>query len=346
MKKLLLILLLILPFTVKAETKIDVYYGKECPYCQKESQFLKVLKKQLGSNIDINKYEVWHSKKNETLMNKVKDKFKDEGGVPYVVIGNKSFIGYNDEIGSNIKKTILNNLKKSNTLNLPLLGKTNVKKTSSLKITLASAISDSVSLGSLWVMLVLTGILISIYNNKKRLILGSIFALVSAVTYMIMSITNLSFTLDQTTFIRSFISICLIIIGAIIIDAYMKINIPKKSILQKFQELFGKKQMIFYALGISITSIIISLALVNQAGSLPTLFKIALDIQNISKINIILYFIIYLIMSFIMLIVLNKIIKELIIENTIGTYNRLISGIILLICAGTLLFIPSLFMFA
>ena len=208
--------------------------------------------------------------------------------------------------------------------------------------------SDAINLGSLWIMLFLFGILLSVYNKKKRFILGSIFVLTSKLTYAILGLSGAEFTINQTAFIRSFISIIAIIIAGVSIDAYMKINIPKKSILQKLQELFGKKQMIIYAISIIITSVIATFALVNQANSSPALFKTVLEIQNVAGIsyalNIILYYLAYLITSLILFMVINVIVKEIFIENTIGTYNRLIAGIVMLVVAALILFIPNIFM--
>ena len=164
----------------------------------------------------------------------------------------------------------------------------------------------------------------------------------------ILCFTNAEFTINQTTFIRSFVSIVAIIIAAISIDAHMKINIPKKSTLQSLQETFNKKQMFVYAISIIITSVIATFTLVNQAHSSPTLVKTALEIQNITGVTyamyMILYFLMYLLVSIILFAVVNTIIKELIIENTIGTYNRLIAGIVMLVAAAILLFVPSIFM--
>ena len=222
------------------------------------------------------------------------------------------------------------------------------KEANAAATAVTEGMSDAINLGSLWVILFLGGILLSVYNKKKRWILGGIFVLTSTITYMILALTNVEFTINQTTFIRSFISIMCIIIAAISIDAHLKINIPKKSFLQILQELFGKKQMLLYAVSIIITSVIASFTLVNQANSSPALFKTLLEIQNIEGISyamhIILYFLAYLITSLILFSVLNTIIKELIIENTIGTYNRLIAGIVILVAAFILLYFPGAFM--
>ena len=369
----LLTLLLILPFTkVKAEADVNVFYGEDCPFCAREEKFLKVLKSELGDNLNIQMYEVWNNDENSELLSSVQAALNNtDDGVPFVVIGNKTFSGYNDSIAEDIKKTIFDNLKNPKvnivelikndepvptntslntdpTIHFTILGDTNVKETSTATIAVTEGMSDAINLGSLWVMLFLSCIMLCVYNKKKRWILGGIFVLTSTITYAILTFINAEFTISQTTFIRSFVSIIAIIIAAISIDAHMKINIPKKSILQSFQETFGKKQMLVYAISIIITSVIASFTLVNQVHSSPALVKTALEIQNITGgayvMYMALYFFMYLLVSLILLAVVNTIIKELIIENTIGTYNRLIAGIVMLIASAILLFAPSIFM--
>lgn len=370
----LLTLFLILPFTkVNAEeVTVNVFYGNGCPHCAKEDKYLNVLKQELKDNIEIKKYEVWDNKENNELLKKVRTTLNDENeGVPFVVIGNEYFNGYNDDIAKDIKKTIFDNIKQNSldvvdliknnkvvptdvslktnpTIHFSIMKNQDAKEVNAAATAVTEGMSDAINLGSLWVILFLGGILLSVYNKKKRWILGGIFVLTSTITYMILALTNVEFTINQTTFIRSFISIMCIIIAAISIDAHLKINIPKKSFLQILQELFGKKQMLLYAVSIIITSVIASFTLVNQANSSPALFKTLLEIQNIEGISyamhIILYFLAYLITSLILFSVLNTIIKELIIENTIGTYNRLIAGIVILVAAFILLYFPGAFM--
>lgn len=370
----LLTLFLILPFTKAqaAEVNVNVFYGEDCPFCARQEQFLKVLKSELGDNLNIQRYEVWHNDENSELLSNVRTALNNtDDGVPFVVIGNKAFTGYTDSIAEDIKNAIFDNLKNPNvnivelikngqpvptntstntdpTIHFTILGDTNVKETSAATIAVTEGMSDAINLGSLWVMLFLAGIMLCVYNKKKRWLLGGIFVLTSSITYAILTFTNTEFTINQTTFIRSFVSIIAIIIAAISIDAHMKINIPKKSILQSLQETFGKKQMLVYAISIIITSVIATFTLVNQVHSSPALVKTALEIQNITggtyTMYMALYFFMYLLVSLILLAVVNTIIKELIIENTIGAYNRLIAGIVMLVAAAILLFVPSIFM--
>ena len=376
MKKILFILtlILILPFSkVQAkEVSVTLFWGDGCPHCAEEEKYLDTLKQELGDNLNITKYEVWNNKENNELLTKVRNALNDDNdGVPFLVIGNKHFTGYTEDMSKEIKKAIFDNLKqnylnivdlvkngeeiptsmilKENpTIHFSLLGNVDAKEVNTTSLALTEGMSDAINLGSLWIMLFLFGILLSVYNKKKRFILGSIFVLTSTLTYAIFGLSGAEFTINQTAFIRSFISIIAIIIAGVSIDAHMKINIPKKSFLQKLQELFGKKQMIIYAISIIITSVIATFALVNQANSSPALFKTVLEIQNVAGIsyalNIILYYLAYLITSLILFMVINVIVKEIFIENTIGTYNRLIAGIVMLVVAALILFIPNIFM--
>ena len=376
MKKILFILtlILILPFSkVQAkETSVTLFWGDGCPHCAEEEKYLDVLKQELGDNLNITKYEVWNNKENNELLTKVRNVLNDDNeGVPFLVIGNKYFTGYTEDMAKEIKKAIFDNLKQNHlnivdlvkkgeeiptsmtlnenpTIHFSLLGNVDAKEVNTTSLALTEGMSDAINLGSLWIMLFLFGILLSVYNKKKRFILGSIFVLTSTLTYAIFGLSGAEFTINQTAFIRSFISIIAIVIAGVSIDAHMKINVPKKSFLQKLQELFGKKQMIIYVISIIITSVIVTFALVNQANSSPALFKTVLEIQNVVGIgytlNMILYYLLYLITSLILFMVINVIVKEIFIENTIGTYNRLIAGIVMLVVAALILFIPNIFM--
>ncbi len=339
MKKILLLILLLIPFNVKAESSVTLFYGKECPYCQREEEQLKILKYQLKDNLKINKYEVWHNKKNNELLSKTREKFNDEEtGVPYIVIKSKHYTGYNEQIFKDVKQTILDDLK-SSSISMPLIGK--VDKNNVKKVSFISGLLDGINLNSLWIILFLSGIMLCIYNNKKRVILSNIFMISSFITYMLFILSNIEFSIWQTMIIRSLIAIVAILIGAVAIDAYLKIKVPKKSILQMFESLFKKNGMKIYLFFIIIVGIISTFALVNSSASTPLLLKILTD--N-SVLSIILYGFGYLIINLICVNVLNLIIKELIMENTIGTYSRLISGIIMIVSALIVLYIPSIFM--
>lgn len=89
--------------------KITIYFfhGDGCPHCAEEWEKLEELSVAYGNYIEIKDYEVWKNSSNNDLMLKAKDKFSvTRAGVPFTVIGDKYFMGYNGAIGREIEETI------------------------------------------------------------------------------------------------------------------------------------------------------------------------------------------------------------------------------------------------
>lgn len=90
--------------------KVKIYFfrGEGCPHCAEAEEFFDSIKDEYGEYYTIVDYETWYNTENADLLQKV-GKARDEeiSGVPYILIGNKSWNGYssdmNDEIISTIK---------------------------------------------------------------------------------------------------------------------------------------------------------------------------------------------------------------------------------------------------
>lgn len=112
MKKILSLivaLILLVPFAVKADDKIKVYifHGDGCPHCEEAFEFFEELEKDEPGLFELIKFEVWNNEDNHNLMQKVAEKFNEEAsGVPYIIIGEKTFHGYTEAIGEDIANTI------------------------------------------------------------------------------------------------------------------------------------------------------------------------------------------------------------------------------------------------
>lgn len=80
-----------------SRTNIYLFYSDTCAHCAAEEVFLKKILPKYP-NIDLKKYEVTHSKNNVNLLIKVADKLNVEAnGVPFLVVGDKSHIGYSED---------------------------------------------------------------------------------------------------------------------------------------------------------------------------------------------------------------------------------------------------------
>lgn len=103
---------LILPVSnVSAKEKINVYIfrGEGCPHCEEALKFFDSIEEEYGQYYSLKQYEVWNDQDNATLMNKVASELNEEAsGVPYIVIGKKTFSGYATSYDDQIKSAIKN----------------------------------------------------------------------------------------------------------------------------------------------------------------------------------------------------------------------------------------------
>ena len=89
--------------------KINVYFfwGNGCPHCEQTKKFFDSIENTYGKYYNLVDFEVWENEGNAEIMEEVGETLNEEAdGVPYLVIGNKSFIGFSDEIGIEIKQEI------------------------------------------------------------------------------------------------------------------------------------------------------------------------------------------------------------------------------------------------
>lgn len=124
LKYVLLILLavLVLPFTVFADgeeeteaveenKKVTVYFfrGQGCSHCAEAEEWFNSIQEEHGYKYEIKDYETWYNEDNSALMKKVAKVRGEEDtatGVPYIIIGDKSWIGFTDEYKDQIIEKI------------------------------------------------------------------------------------------------------------------------------------------------------------------------------------------------------------------------------------------------
>lgn len=112
--KLLLVvgLLLFIFRTVCAQSSgVDLYffYGQGCPHCTQAEVFLKQLKNQYP-RLNIFSSEVFYNQNNRTVylaMARAYGLNLADIQVPVIYVGEKSFVGFNDYIGSQIRNEVL-----------------------------------------------------------------------------------------------------------------------------------------------------------------------------------------------------------------------------------------------
>jgi len=97
------------------KNKVNVYMfrGNGCSHCHEFLEYLSSIIDNYGKYINVVTYEVWENQDNAALMEKVAEKFEEEAsGVPYIVIGEKTFSGYSSSMNEEIQNLIKEEYKK------------------------------------------------------------------------------------------------------------------------------------------------------------------------------------------------------------------------------------------
>jgi len=93
----------------ESDDKVNVYIfrGKTCWHCLDEISWLSSQVKEYGKYFNIRTFEVWGNKDNSKLMTTVaKHLGETASGVPYTIIGKKTYSGFSATTGSEMLKEI------------------------------------------------------------------------------------------------------------------------------------------------------------------------------------------------------------------------------------------------
>lgn len=382
--KLILFLLLIIPtstlalsknyndyvgkyYDIKNDDKVNIYlfYSKICPHCQKEEKYFETLKEKYQDKINIYTYEVTENKTNNEIMKSLKKELKENSqGVPFTIIGSKTFLGYDESFNERIENTIDSYLNENTTTDniytIPILGKVEAKNTSIILIAIILGFIDGFNPCAMWILLLLINMCISIKDKKKMLIVCLTFIITSGIIYFL-SMLGIGFILDLTTiaYIRNIIAILAIVLGIYNLYTYIKTRKEtgchvvkkekRKTIITKINNILNNKNTLLMFGGTIILAT--SVNLIEMACSLgfPTIFLEILSINNIHgflKITyLLIYILFYLIDDIVVLFLSIKAFEAKGISTKYNKYVHLIGGIIMVLMGILLIFKPEWIMF-
>ena len=81
----------------KDKLNVYIFWGEGCPHCKHLAEFLGEKQSEIGDKISLYTFEVWKDKNNLAFL-KSFGKFLGENpkGVPYIIIGNKTYSGFSE----------------------------------------------------------------------------------------------------------------------------------------------------------------------------------------------------------------------------------------------------------
>lgn len=354
-------------YNIKNDEKVNIYlfYSKICPHCQKEEKYFETLKEKYQDKINIYTYEVTENKTNNEIMKSLKKELKENSqGVPFTIIGSKTFLGYDESLNERIENTIESyldeNTKTDNTYTIPILGKIEGKNASIILIAIILGFIDGFNPCAMWILLLLINMCISIKDKKKMLIVCLTFIITSGIIYFL-SMLGIGFILDLTTisYIRNIIAILAIILGIYNLYTYLKTRKQtgchvvkkekRKTIITKINNILNNKNTLLMFGGTIILAT--SVSLVEMACSLgfPTIFLELLSINNIHSFlkvtYLLIYILFYLIDDIVVLFLSIKAFETKGISTKYNKYVYLIGGLIMILMGVLLIFKPEWIMF-
>lgn len=98
------------------EDKVNIYlfWGDGCPHCENAMQFFESIENEYGKYFVLNKFEVWYNAENKKIYEVFANLMGDEAkGVPYIIIGDKTFKGFSTRYEEDIKDAIISQYKNS-----------------------------------------------------------------------------------------------------------------------------------------------------------------------------------------------------------------------------------------
>ena len=381
---LLLILVLLLPFSVLALTedyqnkmasitnteiedgKVNFYLfkGEGCPHCADEEKWLQDIKKEYKDYVNFYEFEVWYDENNSKMMEKAKEIFDFSGpGVPFTVIGDKYYSGFSDSIGTMMENTINDYLNteinddSNKKIDIPILGKVNMKNSSLGIIAIVLGFVDGFNPCAMWILLFLINMFLGTKDKKKSWILGFTFLVISAFIYFLSMLgINVIIGVATVGYLKIAIAIFILIMGIFSLRKYLKIrkeeagcsivdNRKRKKLVTKVKKIISNKNFILSIVGIS--TLAISVNLIELACSLgfPMIFTEMLTINNITGISRILYLLLYVFFYMIDdMVVFTISMITLQATGITNKYNKLcalVSSIIMIIMGLLLIFKPE-----
>lgn len=248
--------------------------------------------------------------------------------------------------------------KETSKMELPLIGKVDVK-TFSLPIIAASiGLVDGFNPCAMWVLIFLISMLIGMKNRKRMWAIGFSFLLTSAFIYLLFMGAWLQVTLklSQIRFIQILIAM-VALIGAFVnfksfnkerkVDAGCQVvnDKKRKNIIEKIKKFTTEKSIILAVLGAMALAVSVNFVELACSAGLPLLFTQILALNNLSGLEYILYMSIYMICymfdDIIIFVIAMITFKITGISNKYNKYSHLIGGLIMLVMGILMIFKPE-----
>jgi len=356
-------------FAHSEKIELHFFYSAVCPHCAKEKEFLKKLEKKYPK-IEIKKYEVFYQTENQKILKDFYEKYKvpekEQGFVPVTFTPTKYFIGFNEQIGSEIENCIRECLNITTVLpqkiKIPIFGEIDIAKLSLPVLTIVLGILDGFNPCAMWVLIILISLLLSSRSRKKIALVGGTFIFAEGLLYFLFMTAwlNIFLVMKNVSLIRILIGIFGISFGIWRLKDFItwKPGVCKvvdhsrsqERIMTRIQNLLKPTTVPATILGVIALAFGVNIIEFFCSAGFPVMYTRILALQNISGIQYYLYLLFYNILY-----MLDDLLvfgfaffafSRFSFSDKYNKYSTLIAGLLIFILGILLIFKPGFLMFS
>lgn len=310
-------------FTQHEIATIHFFFHPNCHHCKAQKEFNANLIKQF-SNISIIEHDVSKPAENQILRKYAKEHGLNDTqlGVPFTIVGERYFIGYDTEgtTAKDITEAIANNFatpkgnshvnffKKNKLLTekveLPLFGEINVANTSLIGLSIILGLVDGFNPCAMWVLAYLISIILGLGDKRKIWLLVGSFLLASGILYFlfITAWLNVFLLVGYLRFVIILIAIFALWVGInevrdFLLNKEIVCNVgspgAKKKTIDRVNRLVSAQISIATIFGIIALAFAVNSIEFVCSSALPVIFTQTLAIHNLSMVAYYFYITVY-----------------------------------------------------
>lgn len=370
------------PQVLQAQESVEVnfFYSPTCPHCHKEQKFLDELEEKYGSQIKVNRFNIYEKEnveRLEMLYNQYEVASELWGLVPITFTGEQAFVGFDDKIGQDIKTCIIEICmnghlpaveSQKSIYTLPFIGEINLNSYSPLALSIILGGLDGFNACAMAALAFLLAVLISTGVRKRIILIGGTFIFVSGLVYFIFisAWLNVFLFLGHIKFITILVGVIIVVFAVIMLKDYAKGVVCKicridpkgdAGLLTKWQrKLFvsmEKLTSLEVSLPIALVGVAVVAAGVNMIElacslGLPLAFTKMLTSQNMPTafyyFYLLVYIFFYMLDDFIIFLIAVFTLRITGVSDKYLKAVKLVSGILLLALGLIILFRPAILM--
>jgi hypothetical protein len=286
-------------------------------------------------------------------------------GVPFTVIGTEYISGFDNAegLGKKIRDLVVNgaiNEEDKNKLSVPFFGMLDLREESLPILTAVIGTLDGFNPCSMWALLTMITLLLSVGSKKKLWIAGWTFIGVSAFSYFLFMTAWLNAFMFLSVFsvVRVFVGLVALGSGILSLTEFYtkKPDVcevsdlsTQQKIVEKFKQVIQTNSWPLMMVGVAGVAFSVNLVELMCSIGFPVIYAQALALHNVSTVGkyiyLFFYVFFYMLQNIIVLLVAGFSMKFFMVDGKYTRYSRLIAGISMVILGLIFIFKPDLLRF-